>query len=217
MNVRSAASRGLQHCNACDLVSRSPHGAGGSRCPRCGHLLFRRKPKSLQRTLALLIAASVLYLPANLLPILHTQTATFEVDSTIMSGVVSLWSSGSWPLALLVFFASIFVPLLKLIVLSGLVLSVHQGWQWRARERSALFRLVEFVGRWSMLDIFVVALLTALVQIRGLATITPGPAALAFAAVVILTMYAAQAFDPRLIWDRAVDPVVEGSDRSRAS
>lgn len=216
MNVRSAASRGLQRCNVCDLVSRSPQGAGGSSCPRCGHPLFLRKPKSLQRTLALLIAASVVYLPANLLPILHTQTATFEADSTIMGGVVSLWSSGSWPLALLVFFASIFVPLLKLIVLSGLVLSVHQGWQQRARERSALFRLVEFVGRWSMLDIFVVALLTALVQIRGLATITPGPAALAFAAVVILTMYAAQSFDPRLIWDQASGAGVEGLDRSRA-
>jgi len=131
-----------------------------------------------------------------------------------MSGVVSLWSSGSWPLALLVFFASIFVPLLKLIVLSGLVLSVHLRWQRRANERAVLFRLVEFVGRWSMLDIFVVALLTALVQIRGLATITPGPAALAFAAVVILTMYAAQAFDPRLIWDRTSGAGIE--DRSRA-
>jgi paraquat-inducible protein A len=217
VNVRSTASRGLQRCNVCDLVSQPPQGAEGSSCPRCRYPLFLRKPKSLQRTLAPLIAASVLYLPANLLPILHTQTATFEADSTIMSGVVSLWSSGSWPLALLVFFASIFVPLLKLIALSGLVLSVYLGCKWRARERSILFRLVEFVGRWSMLDIFVVALLTALVQIRGLATITPGPAALAFAAVVILTMYAAQAFDPRLIWDEADGAGVEGSDRSPAS
>ena len=203
MSVRSAASRGLQHCNVCSLVSRSPPGTESCSCPRCGHPLFRRKPKSLQRTSALLIAASVLYLPANLLPILHTRTATFEADSTIMSGVVSLWSSGSWPLAVLVFFASILVPLLKLIVLGGLVISVHRGWRSREHERTALFHFVEFIGRWSMLDVFVVALLTALVQIRGLATMTPGPAALAFAGVVILTMYAAQAFDPRLIWDQA--------------
>jgi paraquat-inducible protein A len=206
MNACSAASRGLQRCEVCDLVSRVPVRTPNSQCPRCGHVIHVRKPGSLERTLALLVAASILYLPANLLPILHTRTATSETDSTIMSGVVSLWSSGSPPLAVLVFFASIFVPLFKLIVLSGLLLSVHRRWRWRAHDRAVLFRIVEFIGRWSMLDVFVVALLTALIHIRGLATITPGPAALAFATVVILTMYAAQSFDPRLIWDQVGDP-----------
>jgi paraquat-inducible protein A len=214
MIVHPAASHGLQRCDVCGLVSRSS--AERSVCPRCGQRLSLRKPNSLQRTLALLIAACALYLPANLLPILYTKTATFEGGSTIMSGVVALWSSGSWPLALLVFFASIFVPLFKLLALGGLILSVHRGWHWRPLERAALFRFVEFIGRWSMLDIFVVALLTALVQIRGLATITPGPAALAFAAVVILTMVAAQSFDPRLIWDRACQHGVDHPEHSRA-
>ena len=204
--IRSAMSYGLLRCEICDLVSRAATPASASRCSRCGHPLHARKPQSLHRTTALLIAAYIFYPPANVLPIVHTHTVAGDQDNTIMGGVVALWSSGSWPLALLVFFASIFVPMMKLAVLTWLVLSVHLGWRWHLHERAALFRAVEFVGRWSMLDVFVVALLTALVQIRGLAMIDAGPAALAFAAVVILTMYAARAFDPRLMWDPVTRP-----------
>ena len=122
-------------------------------------------------------------------------------SDTIISGVVYLWTSGSWPLAALVFFASVMVPLLKLLALSLLAVSVQRRSRWRPGERTRLFRMVEFVGRWSMLDIFVVTLLVALVNIQALAVITPGPGALAFGAVVVLTMFAALSFDPRLIWD----------------
>ena len=127
---------------------------------------------------------------------------------TIMSGVVFLWTSGSWPLAALVFFASIVVPLAKLIALTLLQVSVQRRSPWRPYERARLYRFVEFVGRWSMLDIYVVAILAALVQIQSLATIHAGPGAIAFAAVVVLSMFAASAFDPRLIWD----PVNEDHD-----
>jgi paraquat-inducible protein A len=164
--------------------------------------LHSRKPESLHRSLALLVAASILYIPANILPIMHSHTLIYDEDDTIMSGVLALWYSGSWPLAVLVFFVSILVPTLKLISLSILVVSTHYRWKWRIRERTALYRLLEFIGRWSMLDIFVVGLLVALVQLRGVATIHAEPGAVAFAAVVVLTMYAAQCFDPRLMWDR---------------
>jgi paraquat-inducible protein A len=157
----------------------------------------------LQRTLALLLAAAILYIPANILPIMHSHTAFYDEDDTIMSGVVALWNGGSWPLAVLVFFVSILVPSLKLISLTLLVVSTHLKWRWRLKERTVLYRFIEFIGRWSMLDIFVVGLLVALVQLRGVATIHAEPGALAFAAVVVLTMYAAQSFDPRLMWDGA--------------
>jgi paraquat-inducible protein A len=159
----------------------------------------------LQRTAALVAAAAVLYIPANVLPIMHTSSVAYEEDDTILSGVVVLWSSGSWPLAILVLFASILVPMLKLIGLSVLVIGSYRGWQWRPRECAALYRLIEFIGRWSMLDVFVVTLLVSLVQLRGLATIHAGWGAAAFALVVILTIFAAHAFDPRLIWDRVRD------------
>jgi paraquat-inducible protein A len=133
---------------------------------------------------------------------MHSHTLAYDQDDTILSGVVALWSGGSWPLAILVFFVSILVPTLKLISLSLLVVSTNYHWQWRVRERTVLYRFLEFIGRWSMLDVFVVGLLVALVKLRGIATIEAGPGALAFAAVVILTMYSAQSFDPRLMWDR---------------
>jgi paraquat-inducible protein A len=134
---------------------------------------------------------------------MHSQTALYDEDDTIMSGIVALWQSGSWPLAVLVFFVSILVPTMKLLSLLLLVVSTHYHWQWRLRERTVLYRFLEFIGRWSMLDIFVVGLMVALVQLRGIASIEAGPGALAFAAVVILTMYSAQCFDPRLMWDQA--------------
>jgi paraquat-inducible protein A len=199
----TADSRGLLTCHVCGQLSRALSGGIDAHCQRCGSRLHGRKPQSLQRTLALLVAGAILYVPANVLPIMHTSTVIYDEDDTIMSGVVALWSGGSWPLALLVFFVSILVPTLKLLTLSLLLISTHREWHWRLHERAALYRLIEFIGRWSMLDVFVVALLVALVQLHGVATIHAGPGALAFASVVVLTMYATQAFDPRLMWDRA--------------
>jgi paraquat-inducible protein A len=153
------------------------------------------------RTWALLIAAYILYIPANLLPIMETSSLFGSEKDTIMRGVVFLWHSGSWDLALVVFIASIMVPLLKLIALTLLLISVQRRSKWKPVQRTRLYRMVELVGRWSMLDIYVVTVLAALVQLGSLATITAGPAALAFGAVVVLTMFAAMQFDPRLIWD----------------
>jgi len=159
-----------------------------------------RKPDSLARTTAYLIAAIILYIPANLLPIMHTATLVGGEDDTILSGVIVLLKSGSWPLAALVFFASIMVPMLKLIALTVLVLSIHRRWTSPPHGRLRLYRLVEFVGRWSLLDIYVLTLLVALVQLHALATVEPRPGALAFAAVVVLTLLSARSFDPRLLW-----------------
>ncbi len=160
-----------------------------------------RKPNSVARTWALLIAAYILYIPANVLPIMKTSTLLSSQDDTIMSGVIFLWTSGSWPLALLVFFASVTVPLLKLISMTVLVASSQRRSTWQPMQRLRLYRLVEFVGRWSMMDIYVVTILVALVQMQTLAAIQPGPGAVAFGAVVVLTMSAALTFDPRSIWD----------------
>jgi paraquat-inducible protein A len=194
----TAITAGLLVCEACGLVSRAqPHAL----CARCGAHLHPRKPHSLERTWALVIAACVLYLPANLLPVMVTGSFLGTQDDTIMSGVVYLWVSGSWPLALLVFFASITVPMLKLISMTLLLVTAQLRSRWRPHDRAKLYRLVEFVGRWSMLDIFVVAILSGLVQIGSLASVNAGPGAVAFGGVVVLTMIAAMTFDPRLIWD----------------
>ena len=148
-----------------------------------------------------MLAAAILFVPANLLPIMTTTSLLGTQQDTIMSGVVFLWQSGSWPLAAVVFFASVMVPLLKIIALVYLAASAQRRSRRQPLQRTRLYRLVEFVGRWSMLDIYVVAILAALVQIQSLASINPGPGAVAFAAVVVLTMLSALSFDPRLIWD----------------
>ena len=197
----TAMTCGLLSCHVCGLVSKAPPAGGAVHCPRCSAVLHRRKPNSVGRAWALLIAAYIMYLPANLLPIMETGSLFGAQDDTIMSGVIYLWNSGSWDLAVVVFIASIMVPLLKLIALTLLLVSVQRRSIWLPVQRTRLYRLVELVGRWSMLDIYVVTILAALVQIGSLATITAGPAALAFGAVVVLTMFAAMAFDPRLIWD----------------
>jgi paraquat-inducible protein A len=163
--------------------------------------LHLRKPNSIQRTWALLIAAYVLYLPANLLPITVTRSIFGIQHDTIISGVVYLWGSGSWAIALIVFVASVAVPLLKLFSLTLLVVSVQRHWRWDPLQRTRLYRLLETIGRWSMLDIYVVTVLVALVQVPSLAAIAPGSGVLAFAAVVVLSMLATMAFEPRLIWD----------------
>jgi paraquat-inducible protein A len=197
----TAAACGLFSCHVCGLVSKAVQTGGTAHCPRCDSPLHFRKPHSVTRSWALLIAAYIMYLPANLLPMMETSSLFGSQDDTIMSGVIYLWESGSWDLALVVFIASIMVPLLKLIIMTLLLVSVQLRSVWQPIQRTKLYRIVEFVGRWSMLDIYVVTILAALVQIGSLATIKAGPAALAFGAVVVLTMFSAMQFDPRLIWD----------------
>ena len=145
----------------------------------------------------------ILYIPANMLPMMDTSSLFGAQRDTILSGVVYLWTSGAWPLAVVVFIASIAVPMLKIIALIFLVVSAQRRSDWQPRQRTRIYRVVEFVGRWSMLDIYVVTVIVALVQFNALATIKAGPAAIAFGAVVVLTMFAAMSFDPRLIWDAA--------------
>lgn len=203
----TAADAGLLACPACALVSRPPRGladrrgAFGARCPRCGAAVHLRKPDSIGRTWAFLVAAFVLYIPANALPIMDTSSLFDAQQDTILSGVVYLWTTGSWITALIVFIASIVTPLVKLLALTALVISVQCKSTWRPHARARLYRIVSLVGRWSMLDIFVVTVLVALVQIQSVAVVTAGPGAFAFGAVVVLTIFAAMSFDPRLIWD----------------
>lgn len=163
--------------------------------------MHRRKPDSLARTWALTLTAYILYIPANLLPVMTVMMSGRGEPDTILSGVKALLVGGMWPLALLVFFASITVPVLKLLVLTYLLLSVQFKSRWRPRERTVLYRITESVGRWSMIDIFVIAILAAVVKLGALATIEAGPGAVAFGGVVVVTMFAAMSFDPRLIWD----------------
>lgn len=197
--AKSAAARGLCSCHVCRLVSRiSGHEA--SYCPRCGARLHFRKPGSVQRCWALVIAAYILYVPANTLIMMETGSLITYRRDTIVSGVVHLWRTGSWLIAIIVFIASVAIPLLKLFSLSLLLISVQRRSTWHPLQRTRLFRLVELVGRWSMLDIYVVTLLAALVQLGSMATVKAGPAAVAFGAVVVLTMFATMEFDPRLIW-----------------
>jgi paraquat-inducible protein A len=199
----TAARAGLMSCHACHQLTRIPAGFtdGEAICPRCEAHIHLRKPNSLSRTWALLIAAYILYIPANLLPVMTVISFGKGEADTILSGVKELIHAGMLPIALLVFFASITVPVLKLLVLTFLLLSVHYKSQWRPRERTFLYRITEVVGRWSMIDIFMISILIALVKLDAVATIEPGAGAISFASVVILTMFAAMSFDPRLIWD----------------
>jgi paraquat-inducible protein A len=193
---------GLAVCGGCLLVCRIGN-RSSMPCPRCAGVVHVRTPRSLQKTSAYVVAAAILYIPANVLPVMHSSSLLVEQDDTILSGVVYLIRSGSWPLGLLVFFASIMVPLLKIMALGLLVWMSARRSRAHMLARARLYRVVEFIGRWSMLDIFAVTLLVALVRMGRLASVLPGPGALAFAAVVVLTLLAADSFDPRLIWDSA--------------
>jgi paraquat-inducible protein A len=191
----------LTSCHACDQLLALPYGAGRARCGRCGSTLHQRKPDSLGRTWALLIAAAMLYIPANLLPVMTVTYLGAGEPSTIISGVLELATAGMWPLAAVVFFASILVPVLKLVGLTYLLLSVQFRSTRGLRDKTRLYRIIEQIGRWSMIDVFMIGILTALVNLGSIATITPGPGAVCFAAVVIFTMFASLSFDPRLMWD----------------
>lgn len=193
----SAAEHGLAHCEVCGRVSPVREG----RCPRCGARLHLRQPESLQRTWALTIAALLLYFPANLLPVLRLESFYGDQQNTIIGGVIQFWQEADYPVAIIIFVASIVIPVLKIISIVTLCFAARSGrnpW-WMTR----LYRVTEFIGRWSMVDVFVVAILVAVVQLGSTISIHPGPGALSFAAVVILTMFAALSFDPRLIWDAA--------------
>ena len=192
----------MASCHDCGLlVQLSADSARRATCPRCEATLHSRKVDSLRRCWALVFAASVLYVPANALPIMTTKSLGFTQSDTIMSGVLYLLKE-EWPLALVVFTASVVVPLLKLLVLGYLLYSVQSGSRWRAADRTRLYRVAEAIGRWSMVDIYVVTILVALVRLDELASVDAEVGAVFFGAVVVLTLLAARSFDPRLIWDR---------------
>lgn len=201
--IRSAREWGMIGCHHCGTVWRDA--AEDAACGRCGAALRSRKPDSLNRTWAFLVTAAILYLPANAMPVMTTQSLLRTQEDTILSGVIYFWISGDWALAAIVFIASFLVPLFKLSALMLMAILAQRRSDWARQERTTLYRIVEVIGRWSMLDVFVVALLAGLVRVQGFAEITAGPGIAAFGAVVVLTMFASASFDPRLAWDAARD------------
>jgi Uncharacterized paraquat-inducible protein A len=209
----SAAQMGYARCPTCDMVSHIGYADEKSYCPRCGTTLYLRKSASVSTTWAFLIAACILYLPANLLPVMETTYLGATDYNTIMGGVVYMWTSGSWDLAILIFIASFVIPMSKLIALAVLLLSIQMRSTWRPLQRTRLYRAVEMIGKWSMLDVYVVSLMAALITFGSLMSIHVGLGAIAFGSVVVLTMFAAQSFDPRLIWDAVErDSAQKGDD-----
>lgn len=201
----TARAAGLVGCHVCGLVVQAPTGGHGH-CPRCRASLHSRKTDSLARSWAFLVAAIICYVPANILPVMKTTSLGYTQVDTIMSGVLYLLMHGQWPLAAIVFTASIAVPMAKILLLAFLLVSVQRRSRWKPRNRAKMYRIVEFVGRWSMVDVYVVTVLAALVYMGSLARIVPQPGVVFFGSVVILTMFAAMAFDPRLIWDTMENP-----------
>jgi paraquat-inducible protein A len=201
----------LLGCQSCGLVSVNalPDERADvvQRCSRCGQVLRAHKPFALQRTWACVVAAAVLYVPANALPVMVTTSALQRDEHTLLGGIHELWLGGSWGLAVIVFIASIAVPVLKIGVLGLLAWTVQYAPRWRRLERARLYRLVETVGHWSMLDVYVVVLLAATVRFGSLASVDAGPGLLSFAAVVVLTLLATWSFDPKMIWQ---EPVPDG-------
>ena len=191
----TAAARDLALCHACGRVEP----ASMEHCPRCGAHLHLRKPDSVQRTVAYAVAAVILYIPANLLPVLRLDGITGAQQNTIVGGVIQFWQQADYPVAIIIFVASVMIPILKLLAIGTLCLASRSGNHPRAMTK--LYRVTEFIGRWSMVDVFVVAILVAVVQLGAVMSIHPGPGAVSFAAVVVLTIFSAESFDPRLIWD----------------
>lgn len=197
-DLARAASHGLAGCHTCGKVSP----VSLCLCPRCGSHLHLRKPDSIQRTVAFMLAAAALYIPANTLPIMTVVELGVVTENTIVSGMITFWKTGAYPIAIVIFTASILIPLLKIIALSWLCLAASGKVHPSPAMLGKIYWFTELLGRWSMVDIFVVGILVALVQLGNYMTITAGPGALAFAGVVVLTMFAAMSFDPRLLWDR---------------
>ncbi|MGV8570810.1 MAG: paraquat-inducible protein A [Pseudomonas asiatica] len=196
-----AIDAGILVCNECHELNRQQPDSISQTCTRCGAIVHARRPNSIARTWALLIAASILYIPANMLPIMTVSTLGQGSPDTIMSGVITLLKHGMVPIAAVVFIASILVPTFKLVGIGLLLYSVQRRQPLSARQRILMYRFIEFIGRWSMLDIFVIAILVAVVNFGRIASVEANLGAVAFATVVILTMLAALTFDPRLIWD----------------
>lgn len=200
-NGATADKLGLVSCHTCSKLQEKS-GAGEQRCARCGGAVHARKGASIQQTWALLVSAAVLFIPANLYPAMTIhQLGQKGISSTILGGVIHLVHQESLGLAFIIFFASIMVPALKLVILSGLLISVQHGWKWRPRDRTYLYRVTEVIGAWSMVDVYVVAVLVGLVNLGLLADIRAEIGMSFFGAVVVMTMLAATRFDPRLIWD----------------
>ncbi len=200
--LRQSVDLGLSLCRTCSLaVSRASLGMG-LRCPRCQSRIEHRTPFSTEMALAWLIAGLVLYIPANVLPVIHTSGLLGDEDSTILGGILEFWRSGDWDIALLIFIASIAVPFIKFIAIGLLILTVRKNSRWEQHQRTVLYRIVEFIGHWSMLDVIVVALTSALMQFQVLGTAEPCLGIAFFCGVVVVTMLSALSFDPRLIWDR---------------
>lgn len=196
-----AIDAGLLVCHECHKLNKLEPDSRKQFCSRCGGVIHARRPDSIIRTWALLLTASLLYIPANLLPIMTVNSLGKGQSDTIMSGVIELVHLGMLPIAAVVFIASILVPTFKLVGVSLLLYSVQRQQPMSVHQRIVMYRFIEWIGRWSMLDIFVIAILVAVVKFGSLASIEPGFGAMAFASVVILTMLAALTFDPRLIWD----------------
>ena len=196
----AAARLGLRGCDCCVLVLQSNQVQAQAVCPRCATALHVLRPLSVQHTLAWLLTAAVLYIPANLLPVMSTYGLGVHESHTLVGGIIELWHAGSWELSLIVFIASIAVPLLKIGSLTLLAWTAHRRSHWRQRERAGLYRLVETVGHWSMLDVFVVVLLVCMVRFGVIAHVQAELGLLAFGTVVVATMLASASFDPRLIW-----------------
>lgn len=195
----SAISQGLQGCVICTTVGPDDK----TRCECCGATLHAGWEKSIQNTWAWLITSVMLYFPANFLPITYSRFLGRETESTILGGVVTLWEHGDVPIAIVIFVASVLVPLGKIVVLGWMCVSVQVGSRFALRQKAILYRVTEYIGRWSMIDVFVVGILVALIQLGNIMTIRPGIASVAFAAMVVATMLAALAFDPRLLWVEA--------------
>lgn len=201
-SIVSARSRGLVLCHACHLAVRLPvPRPAAAYCPRCGSRLHARRPNSLSRTWALVVTAWICLFPANLYPVMTVVYLGDGEPDTILSGVIKLVQEDMVPIAILVFVASIMVPILKLLGLMVLLLTVQRGWRLNKRQCTVLYRVIEVIGAWSMLDLFMISILVTLVDLGSVATVLPGTGATAFATVVVLTMLAANSFDPRLIWD----------------
>lgn len=192
-----ADALGLVSCHTCSRICAAQE----TRCPRCGGALHARKHDAFARGWAFLLAALMFYVPANVLPVMYTATIGGGSGSTILHGVIEFWRGGSWDIALLIFVASVGVPATKFIALGTLLVTTQRRSAWARRQRSRLYRFVELIGYWSMLDVAVVALVCGLVQFRALGTAEPRLGIVFFGLVVILTMLSAMSFDPRLIWD----------------
>lgn len=192
---------GLIGCHSCGQVSPRRGMVDAQACPRCGAPMHHRKPNSVARAWALLIAGLICYIPANLYPVMFTQMLGQRADSTIMNGVIEFWHAGAWDIAVIIFIASVAVPCTKFVAMAVLLVTTQRRSTWAQAERSRLYRFVEVIGYWSMLDVVVVALVAALVKFRQLSDIEPRIGILFFGMVVILTMLSAMSFDPRLIWD----------------